>query len=226
MMRQLLSFLLLFCIANSYGQEIELQGRYGASFIGGESIEFVGKDSFYFDGFYCTNGVHGKGRCEIRNNFLFLYFEKNKNKSKLDTLRPAVIKKTVTTESNSIIHITVVDNNDIPIPYAVVEIERGKGVEIRTTTNTSGQAIIKVKNESYPLVVKTLAVGIESGQLMLDSSSNYTIKLFHLQNNFIDKELNNGEVYVYEIDELSEDLILMRPQRSSERFRQYRKKKD
>lgn len=225
-MRQLLSSLLLFCIANSYGQEIELQGCYGASFIGGESIEFVGKDSFYFGGFYCTNGVHGKGRCEIRNNYLFLYFEKNKNKSKLDTLRSAVIKRTVTADSSSTIHITVVDNNDIPIPYATIEIGNGKAVKIRTTTDTSGQSIIKVNNDSFPLVLRTSAVGIEPGQLILDSSSNYTIKLFHLQNNLIDKELNNGEVYVYEIDEISEDLILMRPQRSSERFRQYRKKKD
>jgi hypothetical protein len=225
-MRQLLSFLLLFCIESSYGQEIELQGRYGASFIGGESIEFVGKDSFYFSGFYCTNGVHGKGRCEIRNNYLFLYFEKNKNKSKLDFLRPAIIERTITTDSSSAIHITTVDNSDIPIPYAMVEIGSGKAVRIKTSTDTSGQAIIKVNNDSFPLTVRTSAVGIEPGQLILDSSSNYTIKLFHLQNDFIDKKLNNGEVFVYEIDELSEDLILMRPQRSSERFRQYHKKKD
>lgn len=225
-MRHLLLLLLLFSIINSYGQEIELQGRYGASFIGGESIEFIGKDSFYFGGFYCTYGVHGKGRCEIRNNYLYLYFEKNKTKTKIDSLKPATIIKTATVDSFSQIQITVVDNNEIPIPYVTVEIESAKSLRTRTMTDTLGQATIKVKNNSSPIIIKTSAIGIEPGDLKLDNGSNYTIKLFHRQNNLVDKELNNGEVFVYEIDELSEDLILMRPQNSSERFRKYRKKKD
>jgi hypothetical protein len=217
-MRPLLSFFFLFSTANSYGQEIELQGRYGASFIGGESIEFVGKDSFYFGGFYCTYGVHGKGHCEIRNNYLYLYFEKNKTKTKIDSLKPATIIKTVNVDSISEIKITVVDNNEIPIPYATVEIESAKSLKTGTTADTLGQATIKIKNNSSPIVIKTSAIGIEPGHLTLDNGSNYTIKLFHRQNNLFDKELNNGEVFVYEIDELSEDLILMRPQNSSERF--------
>ena len=223
-MKHLLFFLLLVVLRKSYGQEIELQGRYGASFIGGESIEFVGKDSFYFGGFYCTYGVHGKGRCEIRNNYLYLFFEKSKSKIKIDTLKSAIITKTSSNDSILELQITIVDNNDIPIPYASVEIERGKSAKIGTMADTSGKAIFKIKNISLPIIVRTSAVGIEPGYLKLDSGLNYSIKLFHRLNDLVDKELNNGEVFVYEIDELADDLILMRPQKSSEPFRKYRKK--
>src|SRR5215218_10556576 len=225
-MKPLLFILLIVFLKKSYGQEIELQGRYGASFIGGESIEFVGKDSFYFGGFYCTYGVHGKGRCEIRNNYLYLFFEKSKTKTKIDALKPAIINETLSSDSVSELQITIVDNNDIPIPYASVEIERGKSAKIGTMADTSGIAIFKITNNSWPIVVRTSAVGIEPGYLKVESGSNYTIKLFHRQNDLADKELNNGEVFVYEIDELTEDLILMRPQKSAEPFRKYRKKRD
>ena len=223
-MRHLLPFLFLFIIADSHGQEIELQGRYGASFIGGESIEFTGKDSFYFDGFYCTYGIHGKGRCEIRDNYLYLYFEKNKPKTKVDSLRPPIITTTPNVDSFSEIQITILDNNEIPISQATVEI--GKFAKIETMTDTSGWAAIKVRNNSPSIIIKTSAVGIESGYLKLENGSNYNIKLFHRQNNIFDKEFNNGEVFAYEIDELSEDFILMRPQNSSGLFRKYRKKRD
>ncbi len=225
-MRRLLSFFFLFSIANSYGQEIELKGRYGASFIGGEVIEFVGKDSFYFVGFYCNYGVHGKGHCEIRNNYLYLYFEKNKTRKKVDSLKPATISKIKNVDSISEIQITIVDNNEIPIPYATVEIENANSVKTGTMTDTLGQATIKIKNNTCPIIIKTSAISIEPGYLKLDNGFNYTIKLFHRQNSLIDKELNKGEVFVYEIDELSENLIVMRPQNSSERFRKYRKKRD
>jgi len=55
----------------------------------------------------------------------------------------------------------------------------------------------------------------------LDRSSNYDIKLYHLLESSLDDEISNGQTYVYEIDELSEDLIRMRPQRSREKFREY-----
>ncbi len=79
-MRHLLIFLFSLFVTNSYGQEIELQGRYGASFIGGESINFVGKDSFYFSGFYCTYGVLEKGyvKLETRNSICSLKNQKLK----------------------------------------------------------------------------------------------------------------------------------------------------
>ena len=222
-MKHLLPIILLVVLKQSYGQEINLQGRYGASFIGGESIEFVGKDSFYFSGFYCTNGVHGKGRCEIRSNFLYLFFEKSKTNKKTDPIKPAIISRTPVVDSVSAFQITIVDNNDIPIPYASVEIERGTSTKIKTMADTSGRAIFKIKNDSSPILVRTSAVGIQPGSLKLEGGSNYSIKLFHQQYDLDDKELNNGEVFIYEIDDLTEGLILMRPQKSSEPFRKYRK---
>src|SRR5689334_17032447 len=74
-MRYVLFVLCFFMATHSFAQ-VELLGRYGASFMGVESINFVGKDSFYFDAFYCTNLVQGKGRCELRGNMLYLFFEK------------------------------------------------------------------------------------------------------------------------------------------------------
>ncbi|MGG9963525.1 Ig-like domain-containing protein [Ferruginibacter sp. SUN106] len=225
-MRKLLFLLCLFKTGNLLAQEINLQGSYGASFIGGESINFVGKDSFYFNGFYCTYGVQGKGTCEIRNNFLYLYFEKGKSKLKKDTLKKAIVTKSVTTDSNSVILVRVSDNHGIPIPYATVFIEGEHSLSTGTTTDSSGQVTLKAKSNNYPLLIKTYAFGIEPGQLKLDSSADYHITLFHRQDQATNKELNHGEVYVYEIDELSEDQIVMRPEKSSERFRKYNKKKE
>lgn len=225
-MKYLLFILLLTLSKQTYGQEIKLQGRYVASFIGGESIEFVGKDSFYFSSFYCTYGFHGKGRCEIRNNYLYLFFEKSKTKTKLDTLKSPIISKISSFDSVLELQITVVDNNDIPIPYASVEIESGKSAKIITLTDTSGKAVLKIKNNSSPIFIRTSTVGTDPGYLKLESGLNYEIKLFHQQNGLANKELNNGEVFVYEIDELTEDLILMRPEKSSEPFRKYRKIKE
>lgn len=225
-MRKLLFILCLFKTGNLLAQEINLQGIYGASFIGGESINFVGKDSFYFNGFYCTYGVHGKGRCEIRNNFLYLYFGKDKSKPKKDSLKTALIIKATSVDSFSTISVSVRDNHGIPIPYATVFIEGENSLSAGTATDSSGQLMLKVKNNHYPVLIKTYAFGIEPGRLQLDSCANYTITLFHRQDQSTNKELNHGEVYVYEIDELSEDQIVMRPEKSSERFRKYNKKKE
>ena len=126
-----------------------MRGRYGASFIGGESIEFVGNDSFYFDRFYCTHGVYGKGRCEIRNGSLYLYFEKNKSKAKKDPLKPAKITSTESVDSISLIQITILDNNDIPITSATVQIEKSNSITIGTVTDSLGQATFKIKNNSF-----------------------------------------------------------------------------
>jgi len=92
--------------------------------------------------------------------------------------------------------------------------------------DTAGNAMLNLENNSSPIVVRTSAIGIEPGFLKLENGFNYSIKQFHQQNDLVDMELNNGEVFVYEIDELTEDLILMRPEKSSGPFRKYRKKGD
>ena len=224
-MRQFLTFLLTFLIANSYGQEIEIQGRYGASFIGGESINFVGKDSFYFSGFYCTYGVYGKGLCEIRNDKLYLYFEKSKTKKTKEPEKPSIVTKVSSIDSFRVLTITCLDNKSLPIPFATVQLNRKNKSTIGMITDTSGQASFRISKNEIPIKILTSYIGFNSRQLILDSLSSYDIKIFHTQDEMLDKELKNGEIYVYEIEDLSEELISMRPENSRERFRKYRKKK-
>src|SRR5215213_9685036 len=139
-MKPLLFILLIVFLKKSYGQEIELQGRYGASFIGGESIEFVGKDSFYFGGFYCTYGVHGKGRCEIRNNYLYLYFEKSKAKVNTGFIKSPDITKVKSFDSVAILNITCIGTNDSPIAFATIQLRRKGKTSIGTISDSLGHA--------------------------------------------------------------------------------------
>jgi hypothetical protein len=222
-MRHVLILLFSLFVANSYGQEIELQGRYGASFIGAESINFVGKDSFYFSGFYCTHGVYGKGVCEIRNEKLYLYFEKSKAKKTIEPKKAPIIQKIFSHDSVQIVNITCLDNNSLPIPFATVQLNRKNKTIIGTITDTAGQASFKIEKNEIPIKIITSSIGFNGRQIIIDSLSSYEIKIIHTKNEMLDKELNNGETYVYEIEELMEDLILMRPENSRERFRKYRK---
>lgn len=222
-MRKLLLFLALSRFTGSFGQQVDLQGKYSASFIGGETIEFVKKDSFYFGGFYCTYGVHGKGRCDIRGNYLYLYFEKSKNKPVEDSLPPVQISKEDTRDGICTIIITCFDNEGAPIPYASVVLKKDGKMIAGSMADDSGLAKFKVGRMQFPITANTSAVGVDPVKIVLSDNANYTIKVLHRWLKADDKELNNGEVYIYEIDELSEDSILMRPKGSNERFRNYRK---
>jgi hypothetical protein len=207
-------------LSNAYGQEVELKGRYGASFLGTESIEFVGKDSFYFNAFYCIEGFNGKGRCEIRDNYLYLFFENDNRKS--DTIRPAIIIPSKNTDSISTIQLTLVDNYDKPVPYTTVEVVTDKGVQPGSYIAPEGHTQLRIRNDVFPIVLKTSALGFNRVNLQLDSSSNYAITLYHTYFDF-NHVLNKGQTWVYEIEELSEDLIVMRPKSGGE-FRKYRKR--
>ncbi len=222
-MKHFIYFLLLLIASKSYGQEINLQGTYSASFIGGESIKFVGEDSFYFNGFYCTYGVYGRGRCEIRNNNLYLFFEKIKDIPKIDVLKSPIIEKFETADTNLTIQITVLNNLNVPISYASILVRTIEGVEVGSAADSLGQATFRIQSKEFPIIVITSALGIEGKQISLENKSNYIIKLFHHENDLFHKELNMGEVYVYEIEEISEDLILMRPGKSVGSFRKYRR---
>lgn len=220
-MKYLQLFLLLTFSKLSTGQEIELLGKYSASFLGSETIEFIGKDSFYFSGSYCLTGVRGKGRCEIRNNCIYFYFEKST--SEKDSINWSVITKKNSSSDFLDLEITVADNNEIPIPYATVEIERVSSKKISLTADSSGMASIKISKNSSRIIIKTSSVAIEPGHLELEGGWDYKVKIYHRVNDLVDRTLNKGEVFVYEIDDLTEDLILMRPQKSFAPFRKYKK---
>jgi hypothetical protein len=223
MMRTFLTSLSFFILTTSFGQEIELQGKYGASFIGGETIQFVGKDSFYFNGFYCTYGVHGKGRCEIRNNYLYLYFEKSKAKVNKDLVKSSEITKIQTIDSAALVNITCFDNSNKPISFATVQLKRKNKTAIGTISDSLGHVAFTIRKNDLPFIIETSAVGFEPKKVVLEDYFSYNVRIFH-KDVLIDKELTNGEVFVYEIDELSEELISMRPENSREQFRKYKKK--
>lgn len=207
----------------SFGQEIELKGKYGASFIGGETIEFVGTDSFYFSGFYCTNGFHGKGRCEIRNSYLYLYFEKAKGKDNKDSVKSQEITRTQTNDSVTVVNIKCVKADGSPVPYSTVQLTRNRKATIDKVSDSLGYVSFEIRKNDMPLTIKTLVIGSVPKEIKIEDYGSYNIRIFPKEILF-DEELNSGEVFVYEIDELSEDLILMRPESSREPFRKYRKR--
>jgi hypothetical protein len=209
-----------------HAQEVELLGKYSAGFLGAETIEFVGKDSFYFHGFYCTDGVHGKGRCEIRNNQLYLYFEKSEKKIGKNTGRTAIITRSETADSSTRIEITSVDYNHVPIPNTNLYLERKDKATLGAIANDSGQASFTLIKNVQPISIKLSCVGFKLAEINIEATGRYSIKVFLENNDLLDKPLINGEVYVYDIEELSEDMIAMKPQGSPERCRKYRKQKE
>lgn len=211
-------FVITLCPLLSYSQEIE--GVYAAGFIGAERIEFKGKDSFYFSGFYCNYGMSGKGICEIRNNYLYLYFEK-RDTIDADPLKAPEISKTKSTNNSSTIRITCTDNKGNPLSHIGVEVKARSGVG--SVTNSDGRAILKIKSDSPIFTLSTESGGIEPVQMKLEGGYDYEVKIYH---KYFDsnREIYSGEVYVYEIDELSEDVIMMRRGGSSGPYLAYKRK--
>ena len=221
-MRRLLFICSLFLYTQTRGQE--LQGKYHASFIGGETINFVGEDSFYFRGFYCNFVIHGKGICEISNDYLYLYFESLKSKSKNDSSKEPIILPTICIDKICNISVACVDNKDNPIPFVNVILFRNKKFEIGTCSDASGKALLRAKKEDFPLTIQTSMAGINSVNLKLDTAASCSVKLFHSSDpEYPFKELNNGEVYVYKISSLSENLIEMTAEQMPRLFLKYRK---
>ena len=225
-MRHFSLFIAFFLSKVLLGQEIELVGRYGASFLGGETIDFKSNDSFYFNGFYCTYGVHGKGTCEIKNGYLYLYFQKGKTRKILDTLRKPIIATGKCSQDSCLVRLDVVANSDISIPYASIEISKARNIKRSTMTDSTGFIALYFRPQDFPLALKTSGVGLISNSIKLDSFGNYSIKLFHRLTSIIDKEFNNGEIWVYEIGDIDDQVIEMRPRNSPERFRKYKKISD
>ena len=221
-MRSMLKFIfLLFLPAALQAQQVELLGRFSTSFIGGETIRFTGRDSFYFDGFYCTNGATGKGTCEIRNNYLYLYFEKLNEGS--DSLKTPVFEKAASQENQISIGITCFDEDEKPVPAVSLEVQVNDLSKYYTTTDSSGRAMITIPGEKFPVVVNTQDIRFESLQMKLRDKADYKIQFPLRYNKSVYEKLDHGEVLIYEIDDLSEDAIKMRPIKSKGPYRNYQK---
>ncbi len=224
-MRQLPVIIFILFFTKSFGQVVELQGKYSASFMGAETINFVGKDSFYFEGFYCISGVEGKGRCEILGNYLYLNFEKNKNTISLDSFQLDKVIKTKSADSFTKIKITCVDNNGSPIANSSIYVmSSGKNI-IGSSTNENGISEFKIDKNIFPLEIKFSAFNFQTKTILFSEQANYELILGSKKSNSI-KLLENGEQYIYEIDELTEDLISLRTKNGKGNFRKYYRKKE
>jgi hypothetical protein len=222
-MKKIIFIVCFSCFGHVYGQSVELQGIYSASFMGSESIHFVGIDSFYFDGFYCINGVQGKGRCEIKNDFLILNFEKARSTTILDTLQTRSIKKTKSIDSLSIFNITCLDNNGNPVQYSSVTIDSKGEKSVLNISDSIGNTMLMLRKNTFPIDIRINGLGFKEKIVTINEVGNYYFTLT-LNRYKIIEILNNGEQYIYEIETLSEDLITMRRKNSGGRFLKFIKR--
>lgn len=201
--------------------QVELLGSFVTGFrgMGSECITFVGKDSFYFDGGYCAEFVRGKGRCEIRDNMLYLFFEKA---SEDNSARLPVIQMSNNNDGVTELNITCVNEKARPIDFVSIELIRANGIKTNIYTDSLGNANWKVASTDLPLQIITSAVGAELQTLRIDKLSDY--KILIKLDEYVGRKVNKGEVWYYEIDEFAEDLIVMKPAKSTEDFRRYTKK--
>ena len=226
-MRYFIFLYFLFMTVYSGAQGFEINGTYTAGFMGVERIDFVGKDSFYFNGFYCSDGLKGKGVCEIRDNYLILNFENSNGKVK-KIPRPAVIQSKNSEDSIADIRITVFFNDGTPVPFADVEISGKERIISKTISDKNGfVSFPKISSGYFPMYIETAGYKmIEPVKIELKEFADYTITIFHNDHSLKDNTLNSGEQYIYEIDTLTEDIIRMRPQYSPEPFREYKRSKE
>jgi hypothetical protein len=194
-----------------HGQEIKLHGKYVVSGYDTEEIDFVDNDSFYISTFYFGFISHGKGKYEIRNKQLFLYFENTNNNN--DSLKAPVISKTDNTDSICSIQIKCFDNNEIPLSGATVVLARKGYSNIVKSTDNLGQVIFNIRKGSIPIFIKTYFFGFYPGQIELKNCSDYAITLFHQLDDRYKETLNRGEIHIYEIKDFNENMILMKAQK-------------
>lgn len=214
-MRYLLCIVMLIMYTGLYGQEIELLGKYHYASLGAETIEFRGMDSFYLNSFWCTSGREGKGTCAIHNNCLYLYFEKKAPVNKSNKF--AINSKP--SETAASIRFTVIDEDSIQLVATMIRIKKSSGTEILNYTDNQGQLTVKLQQRDFPVVVTISSIGYGEQQIKLDSAADYTVQA--LLESYVIEQLVNGEVYVYEMGDVSEDVIELRPQGAKGKFWKY-----
>lgn len=184
-------------------------GNYSAFFIGAETITFTGVDSFNFNGFYCTNGVYGRGRCEIVDGNLYLYFSTEPDIKK--ELRKHEVQYVKTSDSKKLIDISCLMMNDLGIGYASVNVKLQNGTETPHLSDTTGHIKIAVAADEFPITIRTSCVGCEANEIKLKEAADYSLKIFHRDYfETANKNLHSGEVFVYEIKDVSAERIVMR----------------
>jgi hypothetical protein len=202
------TFILVYCFT-ARAQQIELLGSYSASFIGGETITFTGIDSFYFNGFYCTNGVYGRGKCEITDGNLYLYFSTEREIKK--ELRKHEVQQVKTPDSKKLVEISCLMMDGLRIGRATVNVKLQNGIEIPYLSDSTGYIKIAIAADEFPITISTSAIGSETTAITLKDAADYSLKIFHRDYfEAVIKNLRSGEVFVYEIKDVSPGKIVMR----------------
>lgn len=203
-----------FCSNVCLCQAIELIGKFRYS---GETIEFVEKDSFYYNNLpNCEESFYGKGTCIVKNNLLYLNFENTKNKHP-QFFESQIIKTKSKGDSSLISFNCKRENGENLIGMSLIIKNRKIGVP----TDLNGNAKLKISNDLFPIIIKTSYLEIDSKEIKLDSIANYNVRLIFKLNVGFTKKINNGESYIYEIEDLSESMLRIRLKNSKGEFFNY-----
>ena len=222
-MKTILLFLFLLSQYPLTAQTVELEGNYSVftnPHLSAESIEFRGTDSFYYRLFACGEGASGRGVCEIVNNYLYLYFSKEPIGGKTATPGKTIPEDRTPNGDYTIrLHIFEEKYGD-PVPFAQAVV---KGKRLGAIANASGDVLLKLSPLMFPAVIGISATGYVQKEIMLSNAKNYEISVQLNPSSAQDKVLSNGEVYKYELGEISEDSFEARPAGSKEKFLLYKK---
>jgi hypothetical protein len=204
-------------------QTVELDGYYSAftnPSLEAEQIEFRGVDSFYFRKFGCGNDATGRGTCEIINNYLYLYFSRETAEVKTPaTGKTTMGGRTPNGDYNVRLHIIEEKNGDaVPFALAVV-----KGKRQGAVANAAGEVLLKISQFIFPAVIEVSSTGYTRKDIMLPEAKSYEISVGLSVAGLQDKILSNGEIYKYELGEITDDYFEARPVGSKEKFRVYKK---
>jgi hypothetical protein len=217
-------------------QPIELLGKYGASFIGAETIDFVKEDSFYFIGFYCNYGVRGRGTCEIRNGYLYLYFSNEPAIPALPPKPPQI--RFLGANSTAKVHITLLDTAGNTVqgahiyannrPFTAIDSMNGFYISSANgqRMGVSDSNVIVNLNFNTGTFTQLLAVhtaGYQQERLMLVQKGVYEVVVWMKPVESSINPLDKGEVWTYELGEIADTWFEARPGGKGA-FRKYRRR--
>ena len=213
--------IVFFLFSNTaYSQVLELQGIYHGK--NGERITFMGKDSFHFEQNECKSTNYGKGKCRIVNDLMYLNFEKSINEKELGESFYISKSTRKNIDNATTINFIAIDNKGELVKSITTKTEYEKEKIIRITNDsTFKEILIKKTKDSIKFTIDSL--GFKSIISKLESGYNYKIILHIIRTETFDIKYNKGEKFVYEIEEISENSILMRHKNSKEGFVEYRK---
>jgi hypothetical protein len=207
------------------GQEVKLLGTFSNNLDGTESITFVGKDSFYYSHSEFEYYSKGRGRCEIIDDRLYLYFENARTKQNAGANK-AVIVRNGNADSMALINLQCLDITGSAIEGATIEIiSAGRG-GTGYLTDSAGFARMEIATGKFPLQLNVTALHVESEIIKIDTAADYSVQIIHRDHKNGFTRFNQGQTLVYEIKQLGEELVVIRPLGGNRKYREYKKKKD